>query len=281
MKKKVIIVAPTDTSAFSICILIDLLKMSKIEVSGVIVKKITYKRFINEWKRDGTRLLIKVFNKLILKEKNIKFKSYIPTAKDRISTQKKYALSLKKICYNHKIKYRLIPDLNSEESITFLKEIKPDLCIFTGGGILRNNFLVNSGKGVLNCHIGLLPEFKGMDVIEWPFLIDYFSPKLGMTAHLMDKGVDTGPIIKTSSLSFKGCSTIQHLRITLEGIKLNLINDVIKDFIEDNLKTLHQNTSEGKQYYVMHNKLLKIAKNNATKYLKKQYSNETTVSTIK
>ena len=43
--------------------------------------------------------------------------------------------------------------------------------IFTGGGILGQPLLETARVGILNCHAGILPKYRGMDVIEWPVLL--------------------------------------------------------------------------------------------------------------
>ena len=48
--------------------------------------------------------------------------------------------------------------------------------------------------------MGLLPDYRGMDVVEWPILEKNFK-KLGLTTHLMDTGIDTGKIIQKKNIN--------------------------------------------------------------------------------
>src|SRR5258707_15769365 len=62
----------------------------------------------------------------------------------------------------------------------------------SGGNILRDRVLKVPRLGILNSHLALLPEIRGMSSPEWSLLC---GVPLGITIHLMDSGVDTGPIL--------------------------------------------------------------------------------------
>ena len=82
---------------------------------------------------------------------------------------------------------------NAPDAIAQLKEWSPDLIIFTGGNILRKQLLELPRLGVLNVHLGLLPEVRGMSSPEWSLLNHV---PVGVTIHYMDAGIDTGPILE-------------------------------------------------------------------------------------
>src|SRR5262245_3802019 len=52
-------------------------------------------------------------------------------------------------------------DQNSPQAIARLREWSPDLAVFAGGDILRKEFLEVPRLGVVNSHLGLLPEIRG------------------------------------------------------------------------------------------------------------------------
>ena len=49
---------------------------------------------------------------------------------------------------------------------------------------------------------GGLPLYRGMDVVEWPILMNDFD-NIGVTTHFMENGVDTGDILKVKKNSTK------------------------------------------------------------------------------
>jgi hypothetical protein len=57
------------------------------------------------------------------------------------------------------------------------------------GVIYRDAVLASFGRGLLNAHIGLLPEFRGRSVMEWSILS---GAPAGITVFFMDGGIDTG-----------------------------------------------------------------------------------------
>lgn len=46
--------------------------------------------------------------------------------------------------------------------------------------------------GIINVHPGMLPGQRGCSAVEWAL---YYDEPIGVTAHLMDEGYDTGPVI--------------------------------------------------------------------------------------
>ena len=58
--------------------------------------------------------------------------------------------------------------------------------------IIRKDVLDLFPQRVINLHISLLPWNRGADPNLWSFLED--TPK-GVTIHLMDEGIDTGPVL--------------------------------------------------------------------------------------
>ena len=66
--------------------------------------------------------------------------------------------------------------------------------------IIKSDVLDLCPARILNFHVSLLPWNRGADPNLWSFLED--TPK-GVTIHLMDKGVDTGPILLSKELQFE------------------------------------------------------------------------------
>ena len=77
--------------------------------------------------------------------------------------------------------------------------------------------VVSFSFGVLNCHMGILPKYRGMDVVEWPFL-ENDRLNVGITCHLMDKGIDTGDILEIVKVDPKRFTSFIDLREYLSGV---------------------------------------------------------------
>jgi methionyl-tRNA formyltransferase len=66
------------------------------------------------------------------------------------------------------------------------------------GEIIDKNLLSLFPEGIINFHPGDLPAYRGCDAPEWQLL--HGLPVI-CTAHLVDEGIDTGPVIGRNKLS--------------------------------------------------------------------------------
>lgn len=73
-----------------------------------------------------------------------------------------------------------------------LRGASVDVAIQGGVGILKAPLLEAPAIGFLNVHPGRLPQYRGNSCPEWA--VRYGEPVVA-TAHLIDAGIDTGPVI--------------------------------------------------------------------------------------
>ena len=72
----------------------------------------------------------------------------------------------------------------------------------------------------INCHMGILPKYREMDVVEWPFLL---GDKNVGTCHIMDSGVDTGDILEIVHVDYSKFKNFIELREYLTSIMFKLM----------------------------------------------------------
>ena len=82
----------------------------------------------------------------------------------------------------------------NEEIIDRIKFIKPDVIICFGCSILKKEIVNKFKNKILNIHLGLSPYYRGQGTNLWAFVNNELQC-IGATFHLIDHGVDTGPII--------------------------------------------------------------------------------------
>ena len=82
--------------------------------------------------------------------------------------------------------------LNSPRMQADLARARPDLLVLAGIGIVSRDILQIPRLGTVNVHLGLLPWVRGNDVIAHAILRGI---PVGLTCHLVDPGIDTGPIL--------------------------------------------------------------------------------------
>ena len=88
---------------------------------------------------------------------------------------------------------------NSHISKMLLEEFREceiDYCFCFGSIILKGDLLSVYKNKIINFHPSVLPMFPGVKSIDQA--LDKNAPILGNTAHFIDEGTDTGPIIMQS-----------------------------------------------------------------------------------
>ena len=259
---KVAILAPIGNSLYSLNTTQLLAQQKDVQVTGIVVRTPwNFARFHSEFQRDGVRLMRKVLNKLLLREKPLDCDG------DETFLAQSQQIHLKEKTLFEWAKNRNIPilnvsDHNQPESQIFLEKAEPDLIIFTGGGLIHENILGIPLLGVLNCHSGWLPKYRGMDVIEWAVLeTGQRKPEMGITLHFMDRGVDTGPILLQKKVELKKEDTFEGIRRRIEPMMVKLIIEGVCGFRDKTLQSKLQKPGDGRQYYVMHPRLQAVARN--------------------
>jgi methionyl-tRNA formyltransferase len=101
-----------------------------------------------------------------------------------------------------------------------------------------------------------------MDVVEWPFLEDAIQAR-AITVHFMNQGLVLGPIIEVSDIPRSGCKTITDLRTASEGLKVEALLRAVAAHRDNQLISQPQSVQDGKQYFVLHPRLTKIANQRA------------------
>jgi len=231
-----------------------------VELDAVIVRTPwTFRRIRGELRRDGSRLLKKFCQKFLLRER-----AYDPrddrTLRALACRERLPGKTLHDLAKIHGFRVTTVADHNSELSESTLTRAQPDAIIFTGGGLIRHNILNIPSIGVLNCHAGVLPVYRGMDVVEWPVLERSDEPlAIGATLHLMDRGVDTGPILLQRSVEMEPNDTFASIRRRIEVLAVELMREGICALRDRTHCFQRQESDEGQQYYVMHPRILAAA----------------------
>jgi folate-dependent phosphoribosylglycinamide formyltransferase PurN len=253
---RLVLFAPTRKSLYARIVAQRILVEPEIVLSAIVVRSIwSFHRFRAELRRDGPRLLGKIRTKLVLGE------SALSESDDKNTTEvERYAGDdLYEMARRHEIPFISAPDLNDTRVENKLANIAPHLIVFTGGGLIRSNILSIPSLGIMNCHSGILPRYRGMDVVEWPLLEgDAEQTQIGLTLHYMDRGVDTGPLLLQHHETLRAGDTIEAIRARLEPRMIELVLKGIRGLKSDTLEPTPQMVDEGKQYYVMHPRLKEI-----------------------
>jgi phosphoribosylglycinamide formyltransferase-1 len=92
--------------------------------------------------------------------------------------------------------------------------------------ILTPGFLARFPGAVLNVHPSLLPAFTGLRAIEQA--LDYGVKVFGVTVHLVDDGVDTGPIVLQRALALPDARDPATVREALQPLEHALLPEAVR-----------------------------------------------------
>lgn len=190
----------------------------------------------------------------LLKRKDVQVNPYL----DAFCRNKGLSIrgkTLSDLCVNTQSKIIYIDNLNSTQTSSVLRSYNIDYLINGGGGIFRKEVIDSVDKGVLNIHMGKLPNYRGMNALEWSL---FHKEKIGVTLHYIDTGIDTGAIISFKELKMSPGDSITDLRHKSSPLGLQMLIDFLKSptqFI-DNMKV--QNPPSGRQYFIMHHEIKRI-----------------------
>ena len=92
------------------------------------------------------------------------------------------------------IKFINDPNINSDEFLKSISNHECDLYIsMSFDQIFKNKILSLPKLGIINCHAGKLPFYRGRNILNWVLIND--EKEFGITVHYVDEGIDTGDII--------------------------------------------------------------------------------------
>jgi methionyl-tRNA formyltransferase len=117
------------------------------------------------------------------------------------------------------------------------------------GVVYRRSVLDCLALGLLNAHIGLLPEYQGRCVMEWSLLR---GDPTGITVFFVDEGIDTGPrIVVRKELDVHGYSDIASAKQFLFSRDVELFAQALELLQRPDFELQFQDPCRGRRYYVM------------------------------
>lgn len=91
-------------------------------------------------------------------------------------------------------KYIAKGEINNEDIVAEIVELKPDLLVCYGASLIRSKLTQTFKGNFINIHLGLSPYYKGSGTNIWP-LINKEPHMVGATFMHIDEGIDTGEIV--------------------------------------------------------------------------------------
>lgn len=160
---------------------------------------------------------------------------------------------LKKILDEKNIKvvlyeYGNLGTTNKERNLKFsncllveLRKYKIDFCFSFGSHILSGELLHEYKYKIVNFHPALLPMYPGRKAIDQA-VDDNRALLVGNTAHFIDEGVDTGPIIMQSVIPLQSFLNSNNYEVVLD-LQIHMLNQLIEIFEKKCLEIIDNKVS--------------------------------------
>jgi len=128
--------------------------------------------------------------------------------------------------------------VNSEEEVQAIGRFEPDLLYQAGPGITKPQVFQAAPLGMIHIHHGILPAIRGIASPEWA--VRERKPLwLGVTLHIIDAGLDTGPLVAQARPRVEAGESWAAVRARLSLLGARLIAEGIRA-LADGLKPVPQ-----------------------------------------
>lgn len=129
--------------------------------------------------------------------------------------------------------------LKNDDVFSNFKELNPDIVVVVAYGlILPEKYLKIPKFGCINGHASLLPRWRGAAPIQRA--IEAGDKKTGSCIMLMEKGMDTGPVILSRSVDIYQSDNAQRIHDKLSNITAEILIDAIKGYTTGNIDPVPQ-----------------------------------------
>lgn len=142
---------------------------------------------------------------------------------------------------------KVVPTHNGAEALALLDELQPDVIAVYGTNIIRPPVIRKAKVAILNMHTGISPRYRGTDTAFWP-LHNEEPEWVGVTIHVLDEGIDSGPILRVGRPEIEADDDDAALFAKCVRVGAPLYVDAIREALRGELHGQVQQLEEGKNY---------------------------------
>jgi methionyl-tRNA formyltransferase len=136
--------------------------------------------------------------------------------------------------------------VKKKEFVEVVTRDKPDfLVVVAYGRILPKTILQLPKLGTINLHASLLPKYRGPAPIQWTIING--ETVTGVTAMLMDEGLDTGDILVAVEEKISPADTSATLHDRLAELGANLLVDTLNRYSKGQIRPVPQDHNQASQ----------------------------------
>jgi methionyl-tRNA formyltransferase len=146
---------------------------------------------------------------------------------------------LKRPCIENNIEYKLVDNINSDDSVEWIRSKNPDIILCFGwSSLIKENLLNLAPMGIIGYHPATLPQNRGRHPIIWALALGLDST--ASTFFFMDNGADSGDILSQKSINISYSDNAQTLYKKLTSLALIQIEEFIPRLQSNNYKRVPQ-----------------------------------------
>jgi methionyl-tRNA formyltransferase len=130
-------------------------------------------------------------------------------------------------------------DVSSREFLAEIAALQPDLLLSVAyDRILKRPLLALPRCGSVNFHAGKLPAYRGRNVVNWAIING--EEEIGLTAHQIDEGIDTGAILLQRTLPIRWSDTYADVLRAVVRAMPDLVASTVRGLAEGSLTAVAQ-----------------------------------------
>lgn len=139
-----------------------------------------------------------------------------------------------------------VPDIHAQNVLEHVRTLQPDLGLIYGSPVLKPELFEIPTLGTLGIHHGKVPEYRGNKTTFWAM---YNGERVaGVTIQKVNRGLDTGSIVKTGEISTQGRTYLSVVH-ELEMLGLDLYVQAILEVKHGTAEYKPQIGAKGKLYH--------------------------------
>lgn len=130
-------------------------------------------------------------------------------------------------------------NINTKDFLDLIMEFFCDLYVsMSFNQIFRKSIITQVPLGIINCHAGKLPFYRGRNILNWALIND--EKEFGVTVHYVDEGIDTGDIILQESYPVTDADDYRTLLYRSHSYCADVLYRAIQDLTEGQAKKIKQ-----------------------------------------
>jgi len=181
-------------------------------------------------------------------------KVVISNNKDAFGLKRAKKHNLKYLCINHRD--FLDRETYDQKLMEIIKQERVDFIVLAGFmRILGSDFVRNFPKKIINIHPSLLPKYPGLNTHKK--VLENKDKLHGVTVHLVDEGLDSGPIIGFIKVKVEDGEKEDDLENRIHKIEHYIYPKILSQFqegritiIDNKIKIDNVFYKNGKEYFI-------------------------------